>query len=50
VQKYNVSSVGFPDPHVLGHPDPSLTGTDPDPSFFSQKYVERTEIMLEIKL
>jgi hypothetical protein len=32
------SSVGDPDPqdpHVLGHPDPFVRGTDPDPSLFS---------------
>jgi hypothetical protein len=31
----------------LGHPDPLVRGTDPDPSLFSYKGVERTEIMLE---
>jgi hypothetical protein len=49
------SSVGDPDPHVLGlpspdplvrgaDPDPLVRGADPDPSLF-HKCVERTETM-----
>ncbi len=30
----------------LGLPDLLVRGTDPDPSFFSHKNVEETEIML----
>ncbi len=40
------TSVGDPDPHVLGFPGPLVRGTgDPDLSFF-HKGVERTKIML----
>ncbi len=31
------TSVGDPDPHILGFPDPLVRGTDPDLSFFSQR-------------
>jgi hypothetical protein len=36
------------DPHVFGLPDPDplVRGMEPDPSLFSHKGVERTEIML----
>jgi hypothetical protein len=41
-------SVGDPDPHVFGHLGSGsiVRGKDPDPTPFSHKGVERTEIML----
>jgi hypothetical protein len=43
------ASVGDPDPHVLGHPDPDplVRCMDPDPRHTG---VERTEVMLQNKI
>ncbi len=45
-------NVGDPDPHVFGHPGSGsiVRGMDPDPTPFSHKDVERTEIMLAGKV